>query len=282
MLRGPGHGQSGRRVPAVGCQTPGMLRTTDADRVRLLTLDRPDALNAFNEALYDALTDALLEAQDDDGVAVVVLTGEGRAFSAGTDLLEMAQMGDPSFQRGQHGFRGLVDTLVEFDKPLICAVNGLGLGIGATILGLSDLAFMSTAGRLKCPFTSLGVAPEAGSSHTFPRLLGRQAATWALMSAEWLSAEQCLELGLVFKLCPPDELLPTTLEHAKMLAAKPISSLRATKRLIMQAEKPLITAARAGEDAAFAELMAGPANAEALAAFAEKREPNFTTLPPGW
>jgi enoyl-CoA hydratase/carnithine racemase len=269
-------------VAGCGCQTPRMLRIDDADRVRLLTLDRPDALNAFNEALYDALTDALLDAKEDHGVAVVVITGSGRAFSAGTDLLEMAQMGDPNFQRGRHGFTGLIDTLIEFDKPILCAVNGLGLGIGTTILGLTDMAFMSTSGRLKCPFTSLGVAPEAGSSYTFPRLLGRQAATWALMSSEWLSAEQCLEIGLVFKVCAPEDLLATTLEHAKVLAAKPTSSLRATKRLIMAPEKALIAAAREGENGAFAELMAGPANAEALAAFAEKREPDFTALPPGW
>ena len=154
-----------------------MLRVEDTGRVRVLTLDRPEALNAFNEALYDAVTDALIEAQADDGVAVVVLTGEGRAFSAGTDLLEMAaRMSDPDFVPGRHGFPGLIDHLVAFDKPLICAVNGLGLGIGATILGLVDLAFMSTEARLKCPFTSLGVAPEAASSVTFPRLMGRQAA----------------------------------------------------------------------------------------------------------
>jgi enoyl-CoA hydratase/carnithine racemase len=260
-----------------------MLRTEDADRVRLLTLDRPEALNAFNEALYDAVADALIEAQADDGVAVVVLTGSGRAFCAGTDLLEMAaRIGDPNFVPGRHGFPGLIDQLVAFEKPLLCAVNGLGLGIGATILGLVDLAFISTEARLKCPFTSLGVAPEAASSATFPKLMGRQAATWALMSSEWLSAEDCVRWGLAFQACPPDELLPTTMRHARVLAAKPISSLRAVKRLVGVHDRAAIDAARQGENDAFVELMGGPANAEALAAFAEKREPNFTQLPPGW
>ena len=260
-----------------------MLAIADADRIRTLTLDRPDALNAFNEALYDALTDALAEADDDPSVAVVVLTGSGRAFSAGTDLLEMAaRMTDPAFVPGRHGFPGLIDQLVAFEKPLICAVNGLGLGIGATILGLCDLAFMSTAARLKCPFTSLAVAPEAASSATFPRLLGRQAATWALMSSEWLTAEECHAMGLVFRLCDPDDLLDVTMTHARILAAKPISSLRAVKRLIGVHDRAAVDAAREGENAAFVELMGGPANLEALAAFAEKREPDFTNLPPGW
>ena len=92
-----------------------ILDITDRGRVRTLTLNRPDALNAFNEALYDATADALLAAAEDPGVAVVVITGAGRAFSAGTDLLEMAQMtSDPNFQRGRHGFPGLIETLSDF------------------------------------------------------------------------------------------------------------------------------------------------------------------------
>jgi enoyl-CoA hydratase/carnithine racemase len=260
-----------------------MLHSEDSERVRVLTLDRPEALNAFNEELYDALTEALLAALADPSVAVVVLTGAGRAFCAGTDLLEMAQRAtDPNFVPGRHGFIGLIDTLIEFDKPLLLAVNGLGLGIGATIIGLSDLVFMSSAARLRCPFTDLAVAPEAASSYTFPALLGRQRAAWVLLSSEWLSADECRDLGLVFRVCTPEELLETTMTHARKLAAKPISSLRATKRLMTAHHRDAIAAARAGENAAFQELMAGPANAEALAAFAEKRAPDFTNLPPGW
>jgi enoyl-CoA hydratase/carnithine racemase len=260
-----------------------MLRSEDSERVRLLTLDRPEALNAFNEALYDALTDALLAALDDDSVAVVVLTGQGRAFSAGADLLEMAQrVADRSFAPGRHGFPGLIDTLINFEKPFLLAINGVGLGIGATIIGLSDLAFMSSTARLRCPFTDLAVAPEAGSSYTFPTLIGRQRASWVLLSSEWLSAEECHELGLVFRVCEPDDLLATTMTHARLLASKPISSLRATKRLMTAQHRDAIAAARANEDAEFQVLMAGPANAEALAAFAEKRAPDFTNLPPGW
>ena len=260
-----------------------MLRSEDSDRVRLLTLDRPEALNAFSEALYDALTDALLAALDDPSVAVAVRTGAGRAVCAGTDLLEMAQrVTDPDFVPGRHGFLGLIDTLIAFDKPLLLAINGLGLGIGTTIIGLSDIAVMADTARLRCPFTDLAVAPEAASSYTFPTLLGRQRASWMLLSSEWFPAAQCLDLGLVFDVCAADELLDTTMTHARLLAAKPISSLRATKRLMNAHHREAIAAAREAENAAFQELMAGPANAEALAAFAEKRTPDFTNLPPGW
>lgn len=167
-----------------------ILTVSDQDRVRTLVLNRPDALNAFNEALYDATADALLAAAADPEVAVVLLTGAGRAFSAGTDLLEMHRMAtDPTFERGKHGFIGLIDALVDFPKPLVVAVNGIGLGIGATILGFADLAFIAADARLKCPFTSLGVAPEAASSYLFPALVGRQDAAWMLLSAEWVSAD---------------------------------------------------------------------------------------------
>ena len=255
-----------------------MIRIEDTDRVRVVRFDRPEALNAFNEALYDATTEALIEAEADRGVAVVVLTGVGRAFSAGTDLLEMAQRTTGPFTPGKHGFAGLVDRLAGFEKPLLCAVNGIGLGIGATMLGFADLAFMASDARLKCPFTSLAVAPEAASSFTFPRLLGRQNATWALMSSEWLDAEECLAMGLVWKVVPPDRLLPETLRHARVLAAKPISSLVETKRTIVAAWQAEIAAARAREDAAYTRLLGAPANVEALRAFAEKRAPDFAAL----
>jgi enoyl-CoA hydratase/carnithine racemase len=255
------------------------LLVADANMVRTLTLDRPEALNAFNEELYDATAEALLAAADDPGVAVVLLTGNGRAFSAGTDLLEMHQLAtDPGFQRGKHGFVGLVDALAAFPKPLVCAVNGVGLGIGTTVLGFADLAFMSATARLKCPFTSLGVAPEAASSYLLPRLVGRQNAAWMLLSAEWIGAEEALAMGLVWKVCDPDDLLATATSYAEKLAARPISSLVAVKATMTAPLRPGIDAARGRENACFAELMGAPANLEALSAFAEGREPDFTAL----
>jgi len=156
-----------------------ILHVEDENRVRTLTLNRPDALNAFNEALYQVTAETLLRAAEDPDVAVVLLTGAGRAFSAGNDLKEMqARITDPAMAgQGSH-FTTMIDALSRFPKPLICAVNGVGVGIGTTILGYADLAFMSSTARLKCPFTSLGVAPEAASSYLLPQLIGRQNAAW--------------------------------------------------------------------------------------------------------
>jgi enoyl-CoA hydratase/carnithine racemase len=255
------------------------LQIRDENRVRHLTLDRPDALNAFNEALYDATAEALLAAAVDPVVAVVLFTGNGRGFSAGTDLLEMHRIAtDPTFERGAHGFPGLIDALVAFPKPLVVAINGVGLGIGCTIIGFADLAFMSSAARLKCPFTSLGVAPEAASSYLLPLLVGRQNAAWLLQSAEWVSAEEAEAMGLVWRVCEPDDLLAEATRHAEVLAARPIASLVAVKRTMTEPLRAGIEAARERENAAFAELLGGPANLEALSAFAEGREPDFSRL----
>ena len=257
-----------------------VLLVEDRARVRTLTLNRPDALNAFNNELYAATSAALRDAAADPSVAVVVITGAGRAFCAGTDLVEMAQLADGSLEGS--GFPGLVDALADFPKPLVCAVNGLGLGIGATILGFADLAFMSSTARLKCPFTSLGVAPEAASSLLMPLLVGRQNAAWMLLSAEWIGADEALRMGLVWRVCSPDTLLEETARHATLLASRPISSLVAVKRTMTEPWRDAVRAARDREDAAFAERMGGPANTEALTAFLERREPDFTSLPPGW
>jgi enoyl-CoA hydratase/carnithine racemase len=247
------------------------LQIADENRVRTLTLARPEALNAFNEALYDATTIALRAAAEDPEVAVVLITGTGRAFSAGTDLAEMqARITDADFVPGEHGFMGLIDALTEFPKPLICAVNGLGLGIGTTILGFADLAFMATTAKLKCPFTSLGVAPEAASSFLLPQLIGRQNAAWLLMSSEWVSADEALRMGLVWKVCEPDDLMSDARRHAEVLASRPIASLQAVKATMVAPIRAEIDAARARENQCFVDLMGAQANADALADFNRK------------
>jgi enoyl-CoA hydratase/carnithine racemase len=249
-----------------------ILQIDDQNRVRTLTLNRPDALNAFNEALYAATAEALQQAAEDPDVAVVLLTGTGRAFSAGNDLKEMqARITDPEMANQGSHFTAMIDALTRFPKPLICAVNGVGVGIGTTILGYADLAFMSSTARLKCPFTSLGVAPEAASSYLLPQLIGRQNAAWLLMSSEWVSAQEALSMGMVWKVCEPDDLLDEARKHAEILAARSIPSLIAVKQSIVEPIRPDIAAATERENAHFAELLGGQANAAALSDFTAKR-----------
>ncbi|MCP4004571.1 MAG: enoyl-CoA hydratase/isomerase family protein [bacterium] len=253
------------------------LRVEDEGRIRLLTLDRPDALNAFDDQLYDAVGDALRDAASDPGIATVVVTGAGRAFSAGQDLAEMANPArHPAGER--HGFQPFIETVESFPKPLLAAVNGIGVGIGLTFLPHCDLVLIARGARLRAPFASLGVTVEAGNSALLPERVGWQNAAHLLYTANWIDAERAVEIGLAWRVCEPDELLPQTLEVAREIAAMPIDSLVATKQLVLDTRLEQVRAARARENSRFAKLVGGPANREALAAFKEKRAPDFTKL----
>jgi enoyl-CoA hydratase/carnithine racemase len=249
-----------------------LVLQADEGAVRTLTLNRPERLNAFDQAMCAALTDALRAAEDDDSVRVIVLTGSGRAFSAGTDLVELAGSGD---FRGDSTdparFEQLIDALVQLPKPLVCAVNGLGVGIGATLLGHADLVVMAETARLRCPFTSLALVPEAASSVTFPFLLGRQAAAWILLSSAWIDAAEAKSMGLALKVVPDDELLAEVHELARQLAAQPLESLVASKRLLSATFAAAISAARDRESAAFDVQLSSPEHRAAVDSFMSDR-----------
>jgi enoyl-CoA hydratase/carnithine racemase len=257
-----------------------VLKIHDDARVRVLTLNRPDALNAFNNDLYHAAGGALDDAAADDHVACVVLTGAGRAFSAGQDLGEMSRV-DTSAPRDSdlaHGFPVFLDTLAQFPKPVIAAVNGLGVGIGMTMLLHCDVVFISESARLRAPFVPLGVVPEAAGSLLMPIVMGNQRAAVALYTGEWMTAAEAVEVGLALRAVQPDQLLGEALDLARRIAKMPVVSLVASKRLVLAARLAAIRAARAREDEEFARLVGAPANLEAITAFLEKREPDFTNL----
>ena len=244
------------------------------DAVRLVTLNRPDALNAFNQEVFDALCEEFRGAADDDDVKVLVLTGAGRAFSAGADLKAKAAGQAPA----KHGLQGMLDAIIDFPKPFIVAANGLGVGIGCTILGLSDMAFVAESSRFRCPFSALGITAEAGSTYTFSRLLGHQQASWILLAAEWVSAADCVAAGLAMKSYPDEGFLEQVMAHANTMARLPLASLIQTKSLIMAPHKEAMKASVRAENAGLAKLSGAPANQEAVAAFSEKRDPDFSSF----
>lgn len=238
----------------------------------MLTLERPEVLNAFNTEQFEILAKTLTEAGEDSATKVVVLTGAGRAFSAGADLTENR----PPREDLQYGFQGCIDVLINFRKPLILAINGVGVGIGATICGLADLVFMAESARLRCPFSALGLTAEACSTYTFPRLMGPQAAANFLLGAGWLSASQCKASGLALEVFPNEGFLDRVMQEAENLASLPLISLLQTKALMMAPHIEAMKAANIAENEALLGLRGGPANVEAVTAFREKREPNFS------
>ncbi len=251
-----------------------VISITDRDSVRTITMDRPDALNAFNADMMHELCEAFLAAASDPLVKVLILTGRGRAFSAGADL---KSMGTPA-TTGRHDLNALMDAIITFPKPFLIAANGLGVGIGMTICGVADMTFMAESARFKAPFSALGLTAEAASTYTFSRLMGHQAAAWVLMSSEWFTSAQCHAMGLALEVVADEALMDTVNARADLLASLPLASLMRTKALMQAPHIEAMKAAVMREGAGLASLAGGAANREALSAFLAKREPDFTGL----
>ena len=239
------------------------VEVDDDNGVRLVTWDRPDALNAMSLELWDGTRDAIRSASG-DGIRCVVLTGTGRAFTVGQDLAEMT---DPRHADGSRGFRGVMSALVATDVPLVAAVNGLAVGFGTTVLPWCDVVLASDEARFRVPFVGLGVTTEAGSSVTLPAVMGAQAAARFVLTGEWLSAADALGAGLVSQVVAPEQLLPDALALAGKLATQPPEALRTTTRLLRAGRTDAWLAAIERENAEFARLAGGPENLAAIEAF---------------
>jgi enoyl-CoA hydratase/carnithine racemase len=233
------------------------VQVSDEQQVRTILMDRTERLNAFDGGLVNDLADAIAAAAVDHDVRVVVVSGNGRAFSTGADLKALAEPRPEPAGEGSGGFDRLLDELADFPKPLLMAVNGYAVGFGMTMLAFADLVLMSTEARLRCPFTELGAPTEAGSSYLFPKLLGRQEAAWILLSSEWITAQEAHEIGLAWKLCEPDELLAVTADHARRLATRSVEALGQVKRLLNAPERAELAAAFDREREALATFVAG-------------------------
>ena len=214
-------------------------------RVRLVTLNRPDRLNAFTGDQYVGLNDLLVRVRGDDDVSVVLITGSGRAFSSGDDL---SLYEDPELGReASVAFNMLMETLADFDKPLLAAVNGLAIGFGATLLLHCDVVFASTEARLRYPFSEMGVPPEAASSVLLPGLVGPQRAAELLFEADWIDAARAYELGLFAHVVSSGKLLEESLGFAKRVSERSLFGLQAAKRLLLHDRRAAVKAAHARE-----------------------------------
>lgn len=247
------------------------LEISNEGAIRVVTLNRPDALNALNGQMAEELTATFKTAASDDSVKVIVLTGKGKAFWAGADLKEPPEI------RSQW-FGEMVEAAIDLPQPLLIAVNGVGVGIGATICGLADAVYLAASARLRCPFSALGLTAEAASTVTFPQLLGRQRASWLLLASEWMTAEECVAVGLALEVVPDDDLIEYVMAQAGKLAALPLASLKQTKSLIVDPIREQLKLAVKAENAALADMRGKAANVEALSAFRAKRAPDFTGL----
>ncbi len=246
-----------------------------SDGVLLLTLNRPEKKNAFDDAQWNALRDALDEAREDRAVACAVVTGAGKDFSAGQDLAAFGGSLDAGEDGKVGGYAGFMPALYAFDKPLLAAARGVGVGIGATFLLHCDVVYVGESVRLRLPFVGLGLVPEAASSYLLQAAIGPQRAAELFFSAEWIDAAKAVSLGIAARAFPDDELLTATLAKARAIAEFPVSALQGTKRTLLASRASGIQTAHAAEIDGMAALAGSPENMEAIAAFLEKRKPNF-------
>jgi enoyl-CoA hydratase/carnithine racemase len=256
-----------------------MWEITDHNRVRILAIDRPEALNAINGEVSSGLIRALSAAAMDDQVRAVILTGKGEAFSAGADLdlLESAGQADNA-NTLRETIPAMFEALIDFPKPLLMAVNGLGIGFGATVLGLADMVVMAEDARIMVPFSTLAVVPEACSSYTLPLRMGHQQAFWFLLSGEWMNAKQCQQAGLALDVVPGEEVIETTLNYAHKLAAFPTHTLVESKALMRLHHREQLLLTNRAEIERLIALLEHPACKEGIAAIREKREPDYSAF----
>ena len=252
-----------------------LAHVKDDGRVRTIRFNRPERLNAINAAMIDALYNAYRAAASDDAIHVVLMTGTGRGFTTGADLTDMKSSNDGEVETfpewAMERFDQLQALLEAYPKPLVAAVNGLAVGLGFTMLGYCDFAFVAESARLRTPFSQLGLSPEASSSYTFPLRMGWANAARALMLGDWFSAQDLVDAGLAQQVVSDDKLIEVADAFAARLAQAPLQSLQATKRLMLTAHRGPLAEIRRLEAESLAALVGTPANIAAVEAFAARK-----------
>jgi 2-(1,2-epoxy-1,2-dihydrophenyl)acetyl-CoA isomerase len=256
----------------------------DAQGVRTITLNRPGALNAFNETLKDELIAALKAAARDKSVRCLVITGAGRAFCAGQDLKDRTDRADQGGGVGPVSFSAslrdkynpMILTIRTMEKPVIAAVNGVAAGAGCSLALACDLRVVADKATFIQAFVKIGLVPDSGATFLLPRLVGLGKALELAFTGDPLDAGTALALGVANSVVPGEALLTATMDLATRLAQAPTRAVGLTKRamnraLLVDLESALDYEADMQEIAG-----RGPDFAEGVSAFMEKRQPRFT------
>jgi enoyl-CoA hydratase/carnithine racemase len=256
-----------------------ILQHANRGRVAILTLNRPAKLNALSNELIAALMEALDNIELDPSVGVIIVTGAGRAFSAGADILEFQRHLEAGpaeavvhFMRPGHQMTRRVES---FSKPIIAAVNGLAFGGGCELVESTHIALASDAATFSKAEINIGILPTFGGTQRLPRNIGRKAAIELILSGRTFDAAEAKDLGLLNRVVSAGTLLDETVALANVLAAKPPLTLAAALTAIHRGMDAAIEDGLAIEEAAFARIVPTRDAREGVAAFIEKRRPNF-------
>lgn len=245
------------------------------DSVALIAINRPDALNAFTSEVCRDLLLALEKAHDDDGIRAVVLTGEGRAFSAGADLKRGFEGTRSTQGKLQYEFRPVFAAIAQIPKPVIAAVPGFAAGIGLSVALHADLLIMADDAFMLSPFTTISLVPDGGANWQLVRQLGYRRAFQLSVESERIAAQRCVELGLANRTVPADKLREAAIEWGLKLSERAPLSVAATKKVMRLAEDAEWGVCYDAEAEIQQQLRDSADAAEGVAAFLEKRTPQF-------
>lgn len=240
----------------------------------VVTINRPDSMNAFTTELSHDMQIVLERVHHDDDIRAIVLTGEGRCFSAGADLKSGFE-GRPVSGKLQHEYRPVISEIMTMPKPVIAAVNGSAAGIGMSLALSCDLMLMADDAFLLSPFTTISLVPDGGLNWLLVRQLGYRRAFQLSIESTRIDANRCVELGLANKAVPADELQKSALEWAQMLGTRAPLSIAATKKAMRLASDGDWASAFNLEAELQQQLVGSADNIEGVAAFFEKRTPDF-------
>jgi enoyl-CoA hydratase len=246
-------------------------------RALTIALDRPDALNAFDKTMHDELPVALEFARDEAASDLVVLTGKGKAFSAGGDFAHILHNADnpEEFEHEITMARRIVETLVDIEKPIICRLNGHAVGLGATIALMCDIIYASDRAKIGDPHVNIGLVAGDGGALAWPQRIGLTRAKEYLLTGELIGAEEAAAIGLINRAYPPERLDTEVTRLCEKLLARPQFALRKTKALTNLELKRLLPLLFEPGLRWEAESVRDPDHREAITAMVEKRSPVF-------
>src|SRR5438477_8106631 len=258
-------------------QSPGRSDMSDiiterSGHILRIQLNRPEKKNAMTSAMYITLADLLNDAAKDDQIRVVLWHGAGDSFSAGNDIQDFLKNPPGA---GESPQARLIEALINFDKPIVVAVQGAAIGGGTTMLTHCDFVFAGESAKFQMPFVNLAVVPEFGTSYSVPARIGYLRAAELILLGSRFDAKRATELGFATRVVPDHELLATATETARELAVKPPAALQSCKRLMRSSTRELLERAIKLENEEFSVRVRSAEAKEAFTAFIEKRKPNF-------
>ena len=248
------------------------IETTDS--VLTIGINRPEKKNALNGAMYFAVRDALIAGRDDQNVRAVIIYGLGGDFTAGNDLKEFLEFA--STDQETFPAKEFLDVLIPYSKPVIAAVDGLAVGIGATMTIHCDLVYASEEAKFQMPFVNLGLNPEAGSSFALPQLIGYHNAAEIILLGGMVTANRAYDMGFVNAVVKQSELMETAMNAALRIAELPPTPIRLAKSMMKKHFKDKIMETNDKEFHSFVGRLSSPEAGEAVQAFMEKRKPDFS------